>query len=79
MEAHSPVRDGTSLPTILVGVHREHSWYEIFVAIVYFVVLWNAWRCLTSAGPGPSFRQVWEENRTLGRTNGNVKGVTPGY
>ena len=79
MQAQSPVYLGTVFPTLLGDVLREHSWYEIFEAIVYLVVLWNAWRCLTSGGPGPSFRQVWEENRTLGRTDGNVKGVTPGY
>lgn len=77
MEARSPVYVGTVFPTHLGDIIRQHSWYEIFEAIVWLIIYWNVWRCLVSHGPGPTLRQVWEGKKTLGDGPEDcVKGTT---
>jgi hypothetical protein len=44
------------------------TWEEIFMAIGKLILIYFGWRFVTNAGPGPSLRVVWEQNRTLGST-----------
>lgn len=41
--------------------------------------MWNAWRCLTSVGPGPPLSTLWNPAPVAERSDRPVKGVTPGY